>query len=144
MSRHLPMRLSRLLLLALVSLGWQGCSVCGDSEERCVSVPLGTRLEELPATPRDPNTPSPILVPTIPRLSRGPAAELGCCYRCTRGSFDCAQCGVDCAALESKAEPFELGGEYQGPCPSFEFCGQNVCTVWVREGQVVASQSVCN
>jgi len=143
MSRHLLMSFSRVLLLAVVSLGWQGCSFCGDSEERCVSVPLGTRIEELPATPQDP-THSPALIPGIPRLFRGPVAELGCCYRCTRGFSDCAQCGVDCAAPESKAEPLELGGEYQGPCPSFEFCGQNVCTVWVREGQVVASQSDCN
>jgi hypothetical protein len=141
MSRHLPTSFSRVLLLAVLSLGWGGCSVCGDSEERCISVPLGTRIEALPAAAQEPNTLPPLL---IPRLSRGPAAEVGCCYHCTRGAFDCARCGVDCAAPELKAEPFVLGGEYQGPCPSFEFCGQNVCTVWVREGQVVASQSICD
>lgn len=141
MSRHLLMRFSRVLLLAVVSLGWGGCSFCGDSEERCMSVPLGTRIEELPAAAQEPFNPHRF---AIPPLSRGPAAELGCCYHCAGGAFDCAQCGVDCAAPESKAEPFALGGEYQGPCPSFEYCGQNVCTVWVREGQVVASQSDCN
>lgn len=131
--------LHRALALAVAAAAISlACGLTATGFERCRDLPLGTAIDDLPV---DADRPAGLGQPM-----QGPAQELACCRAALAdpdgGEAD-GGCGVDCTLPENQATPVALGGGYTSGACAATGGGISLCTAWVRDGGVVATQYFC-
>jgi hypothetical protein len=123
-------------LLLPLFLGLMGCS----AESSCRSIELGTPVSSLPVS-----GPGSLGYGVIVKGSSKDYGARICCEAYCGWNPPCSNCpNIDCTDPNLQGEFLQLKAPYSGNCMEGSMEGNYTCTVWERDGKVVAVKGWCN